>query len=236
MSRLWQGVKIQYLYAKPGFTVFWGIILGIMVVQYLGFFYFFPMGNVEVKSVAGGHIVAVIIYMGIATGMQCWETLPYALNLGNTRREFWLGCAVFNCLYALVMAAILVGLSLLELAAYAALGLEHQWMGEAGARQVFTHLMVDFAVIAAVVAGVFLAVMLGYRFGWKPFLIMAAGIISSFKLFPAWGQALGKLIGYSILVTFGRGTPWPFIGWMCVLTAICYLLAYPLVRGSQVKS
>lgn len=235
MSRLWQGIRVQYLYAKPGFLVFWGIILAIMALQYVGFLYL-HFGNLEVKSVAVGHIVGVVIYMGIATGLQCWETLPYALNLGNTRGEFWLGCAVFNCLYSLVMAGILLVLSLLEWAAYALMGWEHQLMRGDGVAQVFIKFLVDSALLAAVTAGVFLAVMLGYRYGWKPFVILVAAFVSSLKLFPSLGHALVTGLDFLFLTLFGSGSPWSLIGGLLVVTVVCYGLAYPLVRGSQVKS
>lgn len=241
MSRLRQGIKMQYIYAKPGFVVFWSIVLALVIAQYLGFLYMLPRtsgGSVEPTSLANLLVMTVVTFMGIGTGIQCWETLPYALNLGYIRREFWLSFVVFNYLYALVLAAMLMGLRLLEWTLHARLGLEHQ-LNEAGAWQVFSYLMLDFAVFAVTAAGVFLAVMLGYRYGWKSFLFLGTGVFvasSIMKLLPALGQALAAALKHLFLVFFGSGTLWSLIGGMLISTVVCYGLAYPLVRGSQVKN
>ncbi|NLC76081.1 MAG: hypothetical protein GX750_00430 [Clostridia bacterium] len=242
MSRVGQGIKVQYLIMKPGFIVFWGVILAIMAFQYLIFFYFTPQGTgvtPGVKSVVGGHLLAVVIFMGVATGIQCWEAFPYYLNLGGTRREFWLGCTVFNFLLSLVMAAILVGLSLIERAVFVFFGLEHSFMFRAetiDALIVLSTLVVNFVVIAAVAAGVFLLVSVLYRFSWKLLLVLGAAFLSGIMLFPAFNDWLFKVVEYVMLAVFDEINQETVMGGLAVFSAVCYLLAYPLLRGSQVKN
>lgn len=242
MSRVSQGIKVQYLIMKPSFTVFWGVILAIMAFQYLIIFYFTPQETgifSNPNSVVGGHLLAVVIFMGVATGIQCWEAFPYYLNLGSTRRDFWLGCAIFNFLHSLVMAAILVGLSLIERAVYIFFGLEHYFMFRANTIDAFivlTSFVINFVVIAAVAAGVFLLVSTLYRFSWKLLLVLGAGFVSGLMLFPAFSDLVFGVVEYVATAIFSENTQERVIGGLVVFSLACYLLSYPLLRGSQVKN
>lgn len=242
MFRLKQGIQLQYLNMKPGFMIFWGVILLIIVFQYLTFFYFVPRGaggTISVQTVVGGHLVAVVIFMGIATGAQCWETMPYSLNLGSTRGEFWLASTVFNFLHSLVMAGILVVLSLAERVFFTVFGWEHHFMGAVSAIDlgiVLTFLIVNFAVIAVAAAVVFLAVFIVYRYGGKTLMVLGAALVSGVIVFPAFRSAMVQCFKYVFLIAFGRENPWLGVGLLLVFSFLCYLLAYPLVKGSQVKN
>lgn len=242
MSRVGKGIKAQCLIMKPGFTVFWGIILAIMVCQYLVIFYFVPQGTgvtPGAKSVVGGHLLAVIIFMGVVTGAQCWESFPYFLNLGSTRGEFWLSCTIFNFLHSLVMAAILVGLSLIERLVYVFFGLEHSFMYRADTIDILTVLTVfagNFTVIAAVAAGVFLLVSTLYRFGWKLLMVIGVGFLSGIMLFPAFNDLVFGIADYVLSAIFSEDNQERVIGGLAVFSLACYLLAYPLLRGSQVRN
>lgn len=242
MSRIGQGIKAQCLIIKPGFTVFWSIILAIMVFQYLVIFYFAPQGTgvtPGAKSVVGGHLLAVIIFMGVVTGTQCWETFPYSLNLGSTRGEFWLSCTIFNFLYSLVMAAILVGLSLIERLVYIFFGLEHSFMYRADTIDMITVLGIlagNFAVIAAVAAGVFLLVSMLHRFSWKLLMVIGVGFLSGIILFPAFNDLVFGIADYVLSAILSEGDQERLIGGLVVFSLACYLMAYPLLRGSQVKN
>lgn len=242
MSRVGQGIKVQYLIMKPGVMIFWGVILAIMAFQYLVIFYFTSQGTgtiPDVKSVVGGHLLAVVIFMGVATGFQCWEAFPYCLNLGSTRRDFWLSSTVFNFLLSLVMAAILIGLSLIERLVYILFGLDHSFMYRAETIDgliVLTTLAGNFAVIAAVAAGAFLLVSVLYRFSWKLLLVLGVGFLSGITLFPPFKDLVFGIAEYVMSAMISENNPVQVIGGLVVFSLACYLLAYPLLRGSQVKN
>ena len=137
------------------------------------------------------------------------------------------------------MAAILVGLSLIERLAFIFFGLEHSFMFRTytiDALIVLTSLVVNFVVIATVAAGVFLLVSVLYRFSWKLLLVLGAAFLSGIMLFPAFGDWLFGVIEYVANATFGENNQETVMALLVVFSLACYLLAYPLIKGSQVKN
>lgn len=78
--------------ARRSFLIFWGILLGTLLVTIFGTYFLL---NVEEVTMHFGLSFAIYIFCAIFAFVSAKESIPFAIKMGATRKNFFISLGIF---------------------------------------------------------------------------------------------------------------------------------------------
>ncbi|MFD2628829.1 hypothetical protein [Oceanobacillus kapialis] len=218
---------LLYFYSsnyRDSLKIFWTILLSILIVT-LSISYF--LLNVEGAKMAFSFTAPMYVYCGIIGFISVKDVIPFAIKVGATRKNLYLGLAIFFLLLSvgkafagsiiqilIINLGELVGINNFEFL-HLAYFMEDTW---------YTRFIIDAAIMFFCLTLFFLLGLLFYRFG-----------------FAGAGSVLGLLL-VGMLFAVAKGWAWDFMVHVAetfdmmfflqltIISIVLYILSFFLVR------
>jgi len=237
IERIWRVVRLHYVSWRMSVLLPWLILIGIllvnMIIWYLVRYSAGP--NTHMDTQYTGSIFYLFIYQAIV-GIQLMSlSFSYALGLSSTRRDYFLGTALWVLVHAAQFTVGIVLLSYLE-----------QWTNGWGAGgHVFQTIYFGtgslgarlFTVFFAMVGVMFLGSIFGAAFvRWRAFGLYALGVVLVAALLGA-----AALIGLTdswaeVGAWFAEHSTVGVVAWSIPLTAACAVIGFLALRRAVPRS
>lgn len=236
MNSMKAQLKMHYMNTKKGFMIFWAIIAAITVIGMLIALYLRSEGYNGKFTV--NNMPGVVLFGSVSSMVAYYETMPYALNMGRTRKNFVLSFAAYNVLLSLSLSVTLIVLSLVESSIYTLLGFSHIYIGQIilgmGITEILSKLLLTFSITLAMSALFALITSIYYKKGMM-FLFGLGALIMLTMFIPGVGASAAKALEFIILSLLNKEGYAMTILYSLGFFLACYLIIYPLARVSQAK-
>lgn len=212
--------------AKYSFTIFWSILLGILVLS-LGIAYL--LLDVEGGLFAFGFPFATYFNAGFLGFLTVKESIPFALRIGAIRRNIYFATGLFFLGYALVIALLSSSIQSLILLFQDAINL-HSFMIIHPAAMLgndiwITRIIIDTTVLFLLLVCFYIVGLLFYKGG----MLAGGSFLGVLAVTILLGVAQGWLIDAAIETA--RNLDLLFFAQMFGVSIVLFGLAYFLVRG-----
>jgi hypothetical protein len=236
-DRIWRVVRLHYVSWRTALVLPWLILIGILLVNMsIWYLVHYTAGpNTHMNTQYTGSIFYLLIYQAILAMQLMNASFAYALGLSSTRRDFYLGTALWFAIHSAQYTVGVVLLSYIE-----------QWTGGWGVgghmfqtvyfgtgplgERLFT---MFFALLGVLFVGsIFGAVYVRWR---------ASGLYVTGAVFVA------AVIGFLAIATFARAWgpigswfaatgPMGLVAWSIPLAALCAAIGFLALRRAVVRS
>jgi hypothetical protein len=236
-DRVWRIVRLHYLSWRMTLLLPWAILVGILGVNMA--IWYLVVITTHADHISGtrytGSLSYLFVYQAIVAVQLMNLSFGFALGVSSTRRDFYLGSALFFVVHAAQFTAGIVLLSYLE-----------QWTGGWGVNgHMFQTVYLGtgplgqrvFTVFFGLLAVLFLGSIFGSVFvRWR-----------AYGLYAIFGILIVVVLGAAALITFTHG--WPEVGawfarnralgvvaWSLPVTALCGVIGYLALRRAVPRS
>lgn len=222
-------LRLHWVNVRTSVFVFWGILLAVAIaVLFLGYISLADGGKVDINI---GAIMAVTIYVLVASLITVGETFPFALGMNIRRKDFYGSVVISLTALSLVFSAASTLLALLEQSITDRLDLK-MTVFNIGTDKVLPQ-SDQFAIylgacLFVFAAGFFISI-ISYRFGKLGVLLMGGVVLFLIILASTAGNDAVAHFFSSI------GSVKEFMAWLLLPTAALLAASYPLMQRMTVN-
>lgn len=241
MEAVKRQIRFQIFDSKKPFTIFWVVVILVDILGYILNYYFdFRVGTMsrgagEIEiNVAGGNIIAIIIFMIVYNILMYCETLPTAIGFSSTRKDFYKGVVMHNIILSFGMAAIegiLLKIDSLIIGTMGLKPLEEFWKVNLITNNIALIIIALFILILTFCSVMNLIGILNYKYGYKFWI----GVLILFTLFGNI-NVLSSLILKISTAFFYNNSIILFLIKVAIINVIFYGISWLLVKKISIKS
>lgn len=249
MNRIGAQLRMHYLNSKRSYVIFWSIILFVTVVGIITAFYLKSRGFEG--QITTNNITATVVFCAISSAVAYYETFPYTLNMGCTRKDYTYGFMVYNIALSFTLAFInnllMIGEYLVckgfgynvNLYGYTAgeIGLLQEYgyvVNIINFRLIFSNILLLMTFLMAIAALFTLLTIINYLKGTM-YLFGIGGLIIVLMFLPKIRVTFFESMWFIFMTFAGKVSPVKLTLYSLAVFAICYILIFPIVRVTEVK-
>lgn len=236
MNKISAQLKMHYLNSRKSYEIFWSIMLAISILGFAIALYL--RGKGYGGGLTANNIIATLIFCAISSSVSYYETFPYTINMGCTRKDFTFGFMAYNFVLSLSLSIIFNLLIIFEYLLFKIAGFNPILIGYSDnvvtALRFFSNIMMNTTFLMAIAALFALLSGINYLKG-KMYLFAIGGLLIVLMFIPnirAMAFEILKFIGYAFI---GMSNPYTLSLYFLAVFILCYVLIYPIARVTQIK-
>lgn len=249
MNRIGAQLKMHYLNSKKSYAIFWSIMLFITIAGIIIAFYLKSRGFEG--QITTNNITATVVFCAISSAVAYYETFPYSLNMGCTRKDFTYGFMVYNMALSFTLAFIYNLLMIGEYLVCKGFGYnvnlygytagEIELLQEYGYvvniinfQLIFSNILLLMTFLMAIAALFTLFTSINYLKGTM-YLFGIGGLIIVLMFLPKIREVFFHTTWFIFMTFTGKVAPGKLTFYSLIAFVICYMLIFPIVRITEVK-